>query len=178
LAQLRVLSLQNTQLNAFPDVICSLGSLRCLYIQKNKINALPPDIVKLEYLTDFNLSCNSLTVFPELVFMLLNLKYLDISNNNIGGEISMDITNLSYLQLINISYTKLNNLSSPIMKRMSNLIVVSTNDEMRRKDLYSPLTFGISQDEALTALSFIKGRANASIKKKEEENRISKSSAK
>ncbi|CAK8541234.1 unnamed protein product [Lathyrus sativus] len=140
----------NNLVGPFPTPIFKIHSLSFLDLSFNMFNgSLQLDkILKLRNLTDLNLSHNNISIdvnvsnvdfssIPKFKYLSLatcNLKFfpnflinqstltnLDLSNNQIEGEIPNWIWNLQDLQLFNLSHNFLSNLEGPFQNLTSKL---------------------------------------------------------
>lgn len=155
---LQVLSLANVGLDHIPLEISALIQLKRLYLQNNKISAVPEELRSLTSLTDINLRCNQLEgEFPAVILTLYQLAYINISGNDIT-EIPNDIIRLNTLTVLDVSNSRIESVKPEIIRRMPELIIVGASGS-RRRTIWSPDLYGISAEDEMELVSFIKGRA-------------------
>lgn len=85
LVNLQNLSIPLNKVRVLPNSICEMKSLRHLNARFNAIHGLPRGIGRLTHLEILNMSSNfnNLTELPESISNLINLRELDLSNNQI-----------------------------------------------------------------------------------------------
>lgn len=76
--KLQKLNLGRNKLQFFPLIICQLGSLEELYLDRNYISKIPDQISFLEHLSKLDLFANSIEQFGQGIYLLPNLKVLNI----------------------------------------------------------------------------------------------------
>ncbi|KAJ0240040.1 LRRNT_2 domain-containing protein [Hirschfeldia incana] len=109
LSSLFMLRLQSNSLDGqIPDNLCSVPNLHILDLSGNKISGPVPKC--MSNLTAIARGTTNFEVFQNLVFVVTRArKYQDIVNsinlsgNNLNGEIPAEILDLSYLRILNLS---------------------------------------------------------------------------
>lgn len=89
LINLELLDLRDNLLSELPESICALGKLTYLDLKTNELTSLPRCFEKMKTLTDLNLSMNpslKSDYYLTAVQQLSNLKYLDVSYNNLTKD--------------------------------------------------------------------------------------------
>ena len=100
-----------------------------LDLSRNSLQDLPRDLAwMMPELRVINLSNNRLRYIPEAVLGMRNLVSLDVSRNEIRGELSADISNLERLEVLNISDNQLTSLPASI-GRLTRLRVLLLGSE-------------------------------------------------
>lgn len=126
LANIKILSLSDNNLNSFPEscsnwkklerlnmrcnkfsqfpinTLESWTQLRYLYIGSNNMKALPEDIGCLVNLIEFDCSNNSISLIPTSIINCVQLKYLHLGNNKITSiqpEVFVALPEIKELQL-------------------------------------------------------------------------------
>ncbi|KAK4594651.1 hypothetical protein RGQ29_018369 [Quercus rubra] len=159
---LQSLSLSSCNITEFPYFLKSMENLNTLDLSNNQINGSVPTWfleVKMDSLSYLNLSLNSLARIGHLPWK--NLQILDlhsnllegplpvpplgiyffsVSRNNITGQISSSICNLSSLQYLDLSYNHLSNMIPPCLGNLSNYLI---DLDLKSKNLHGtiPSTF-------------------------------------
>ena len=107
LKSLSVLSLAHNNISGeIPAELCNCSELTVLSIRSNRVSGqIPPQISRLINLVDLDLGKNSLSgVIPPEISFLSKLQSLDLSGNNLSGTIPGGLFHLRYL---NVSYNDL-----------------------------------------------------------------------
>jgi leucine-rich repeat protein SHOC2 len=89
LKNLELLDLRDNLLSSLPESICSLTKLTYLDLKTNELASLPRCFDKMISITDLNLSMNptlKLEYYMTAIQAFPNLKYLDVSYNNLTKE--------------------------------------------------------------------------------------------
>jgi Leucine-rich repeat (LRR) protein len=111
-----------------PMSVFELRNLRSLILSWNNFNSsLQPNVIQnLINLSHLDLSHNNLGLassklktFPQFLINQSTLSYLDLSSNQIHGEIPNWIWNLPYLGSLNLSYNYLETLDLPLLNMSS-----------------------------------------------------------
>ncbi|KAJ4891667.1 disease resistance family protein / LRR family protein [Raphanus sativus] len=137
LSKLSSLFMLRLQSNSFdgqiPDSLCSVPNLHILDLSGNKISGPVPKCIS--NLTAIARGTTNFEVFQNLVFVVTRArKYQDIVNsinlsgNNINGEIPAEILDLSYLRILNLSR---NSIAGSIPGEISKLGRLETLDLSR-----------------------------------------------
>ncbi|KAG5382458.1 hypothetical protein IGI04_033928 [Brassica rapa subsp. trilocularis] len=109
------LYLSDCNITEFPEFIRDQRNLRFLYLSNNNIKGQVPDwLWRLQELQILDLSHNSQSGFdgslkavPGSHIEKLNLNYLDLSNNNIKGQVPDWLWRLQALQILDLSHNSL-----------------------------------------------------------------------
>ncbi|XP_071722162.1 receptor-like protein 6 [Rutidosis leptorrhynchoides] len=159
LPNLSILSLASSSSSELPIFLSYQSRLIWLDLSQNRIyGPIPPWFlnVSTSQLLFLNLSGNSITSITALNWsnlVTLDLRYNDIqgllplppksiksylvSNNNLSGEISPEICQLSYIHILDLSKNKLSGVIPPCLSNLSNtLSILSLNGN----DLYGRFT--------------------------------------
>ncbi|KAJ0601783.1 putative protein kinase RLK-Pelle-LRR-XI-1 family [Helianthus annuus] len=102
IVNLRVLDLSTNQLNAsIPNQITHLQKLEGLNIGDNNLDGpIPSNFSNLAQLTYLNLGMNSINgPIPLELAYLKNLEYVDLNNNTLVGSVHGNLSRLSYLDI-------------------------------------------------------------------------------
>jgi Leucine-rich repeat (LRR) protein len=113
------LDLSHNKLKTFPDFLRNLSSLSSLHLSNNQIyGEIPNWVWKLPNLSDLKLSYNFLVTLegpiPDFLRNQSSLERLDLSNNQIHGEIPNWVWKLPNLSDLKLSYNFLVTLEGPI----------------------------------------------------------------
>ncbi|KAG5382454.1 hypothetical protein IGI04_033924 [Brassica rapa subsp. trilocularis] len=111
----QTLYLSDCNITEFPEFIRDQRNLRFLYLSNNNIKGQVPDwLWRLQELQILDLSHNSQSGFdgslkavPGSHIEKLNLNYLDLSNNNIKGQVPDWLWRLQALQILDLSHNSL-----------------------------------------------------------------------
>ncbi|KAL6839531.1 hypothetical protein ACP4OV_030801 [Aristida adscensionis] len=129
LPNLSLLSLWQDQLSGqIPISLGNLSQLSELYLQENNLSGpIPPALGCCKNLEDLNLSCNRFHgCIPKQLFTLSSLSEgLDLSHNQLSGQIPLDIGGLINLGSLNISH---NQLSGQIPSTLGECMDLSQNN--------------------------------------------------
>ncbi|MFN8316114.1 MAG: hypothetical protein U0T32_06685 [Chitinophagales bacterium] len=96
LKNLELLDLRDNLLSDLPESICSLTKLTYLDLKTNELASLPRCFEKMNTLTDLNLSMNpslKSDYYMTAIQQFSNLKYIDLSYNNLTKEQLMPFLN-------------------------------------------------------------------------------------
>lgn len=88
-SSLETLSIDSSQIQAFPAEIGLLFGLKTLSMSENEIETIPASIGLLTNLNSLNLSKNKIRILPHILGTLKSLKTLDVSNNPLHSKDSM-----------------------------------------------------------------------------------------
>ena len=98
--QVKVLSLENQNIERFPIEILKLKNLTHLGLAQNKLSSFPREIRQLKNLTWLNLRENKFTTLPKEVLQLNKLKTLYLGWNKIS-RLPKEIRQLKNLEKLN-----------------------------------------------------------------------------
>ncbi|KAM3212262.1 hypothetical protein ACQJBY_065376 [Aegilops geniculata] len=119
LPNLFVLSLFKNKLSgSIPLSVGNLTQLSELYLQENNLSGpIPGALAGCKKLEQLNLSCNSFDGrIPKELFTLISLSQcLDLSHNQLSGQIPLEIGNLKNLGPLNISHNQLSGQIPPTL---------------------------------------------------------------
>ncbi|KAJ9693012.1 hypothetical protein PVL29_011927 [Vitis rotundifolia] len=119
LLEIRILLLRGNLFSGFiPNHLCYLvkylGPLSVVYNEKNEVEFATKnrrDSYKggiLEFMSGLDLSCNNLIgEIPHELGMLSSIRALNLSHNQLNGSIPKSFSNLSLIESLNLSYNKL-----------------------------------------------------------------------
>ncbi|UII27514.1 T9SS type A sorting domain-containing protein [Fulvivirga maritima] len=99
LSNLDQLVLSNNQLTDLPSSINNLTKLERLDVNRNQLSALPADMSNLTNLIQIDISENKLTEFPESIVGLRGLRQITANKNQMEGEIPEDVFRINRLRL-------------------------------------------------------------------------------
>ncbi|OAC99929.1 hypothetical protein MUCCIDRAFT_185157 [Mucor lusitanicus CBS 277.49] len=89
--------------NAITEIDASLadefGALKLLDFRDNKLSGLPESLCQLKNLTSIMMPYNNFEEIPNVLYQLPQLKELNLSHNQIKGNISMQHTTIEQLDL-------------------------------------------------------------------------------
>jgi len=133
LTKLEYLDLSSCNLinETLPLEIFKLNNLRILSLEDNLLEYIPEEIDSLKNLTSLSLAYNAIgQITNKSLFNLVNLRTLDLSNNNgdfdliqdelpLFGDIPNEILKLKNLMFINLTNTSLHT-SSPVIEQFIN----------------------------------------------------------
>ncbi|HYH56997.1 MAG TPA: leucine-rich repeat domain-containing protein, partial [Anseongella sp.] len=151
LTALETLILSHNGINSsIPDAFENLLQLKRLDLYMNGVTALPAGIGKLTNLTYLDLTTNDLRgdVLPRITG-LTQLQYLSFGNNELTGKIPPGLGNLTSLQVLNLSQ---NSLSGQLPGTLGNLTALTTLN-LRYNAFTGPVPVSLSQLTALTSLN-------------------------
>lgn len=125
---LEALYLQNNRFSgSLPASISSFRKLKHLAFSDNEITEIPDAVSGLSALEVFEGARNKLTAVPKVLWLLPALERLDISGNQIEGEIPKKLSevNLPKLKTLNLSKNKFTNFPASILRipRLQNLFL-------------------------------------------------------
>lgn len=107
LTQMEILNLAGNQITALPQQIGLCRQLQYLDISANQIEALPASIGDLSQLEQLYASACQITAIDESIYRLKTLQIIDLSSNQLSGELSPlwgSMTNLEMLILNNNNF--------------------------------------------------------------------------
>ncbi|XP_053967633.1 protein lap1 isoform X2 [Anastrepha ludens] len=116
---LRVLVVNNNNLESIPNAISALRQLQTLNLSRNSISTVPDNMKSCKNLTHLDLSCNNLRRLPNALSSLITLKelflnetYLEFLPANFGRLINLEVLELRLNNLITLprSMARLTNL--------------------------------------------------------------------
>uniref|UniRef100_A0A5B6ZKS7 Putative disease resistance protein RPM1-like n=1 Tax=Davidia involucrata TaxID=16924 RepID=A0A5B6ZKS7_DAVIN len=102
---LKVLDLQDSPLDKFPEDIVRLILLRYLSLRNTKIKTVPESIKMLSYLETLDLKQTRVTKLPERILLLHSLRHLLVTSHSVqgqGAEVSAGIGALTNLQKLSL----------------------------------------------------------------------------
>jgi hypothetical protein len=82
LTKLKELGLGHNRLRTIPN-LSTLNELTLLPIYSNRLESIGPWIGELKALEKFDISCNQIRELPPTVFLLPNLKYINVKKNQL-----------------------------------------------------------------------------------------------
>ncbi len=106
------LDLANKGITILPPVVTELR-LKLLRLQDNNLDSIPNAIGTIPTLTYLSLLRNNLTSLPESVGNLNHLKHLNLGYNGLT-ELPSSITNLTKLGYLSVAHNRLHGVSSPV----------------------------------------------------------------
>ena len=115
LKDLQILNLSKNEITTFPRNIKSLNNLACINLSKNKITEFEINENELLNLQELNLSFNNLNKIPSSIKNLKNIQEIDLSVNKIEN-ISKSITKLLNLNTLNLDHNKISNVDLDLTK--------------------------------------------------------------
>ncbi|NEO48162.1 MAG: leucine-rich repeat protein, partial [Moorea sp. SIO4A3] len=137
ISNLTELNLSNNQLNNLPESLGNISNLTELNVSGNKLNNLPESLGNISNLTELNLWNNQLTNLPKSLGNLSNLTKLNLWNNQLTN-LPESLGNLSNLTKLDLRYNQLSNLPESL-GNLANL----TKLDLRYNQLSSlPKSFG------------------------------------
>ncbi|XP_054746561.1 protein lap1 isoform X2 [Anastrepha obliqua] len=116
---LRVLVVNNNNLESIPNAISALRQLQTLNLSRNSISTVPDNMKSCKNLTNLDLSCNNLKRLPNALTSLITLKELFLNETcleflpaNFGRLINLEVLELRLNNLITLpkSMARLTNL--------------------------------------------------------------------
>uniref|UniRef100_A0A7N0VH49 NB-ARC domain-containing protein n=1 Tax=Kalanchoe fedtschenkoi TaxID=63787 RepID=A0A7N0VH49_KALFE len=87
---LKVLDLQGSSLEDFPEEICGLTLLRYLSLRDTKIKTIPKSIKKLVYIETLDLKQTQVRKLPNQILRLPNLRYLLVYLYDVENYVTFD----------------------------------------------------------------------------------------
>lgn len=112
----------------FPNELLHIQTLEAIKLRNNPLKNLPPDVSQLRNLKLLTLSyCQLKNEIPTCVYMLENLRHLDVSYNSIKF-ISKVITNLSNLKYFNIEGNEIEYLPSSMLHMSDHLETINVKN--------------------------------------------------
>lgn len=81
---LKILNLNNSDLDTLPECICGLIHVQKLGLYNNNLNTLPQCLSLLKNLKEIELVNNQFTVFPDILYQMHNLEYIGIARNMVS----------------------------------------------------------------------------------------------
>ena len=132
-----------------PENFSELDKLNTLSLSNNALDSIPPVIGEIEFLNVLNLSYNNLKgEIPDWIYTMENLFELDISNNNLVGELSYKIKNLKHLWRLEIG----NNSISGFLPDVWDQLPFLTNLDIALANISLPLPATLFELPDLTRL--------------------------
>ena len=107
------ISLYDSGLKSFPELICDLKTLEILILQNNLLTEIPESIKNLKFLKILNMEDNQIYKIPKTIGSLNHLKQLVLNNNNIEN-IPESIGKLISLEYLNLDMNKLDILPASV----------------------------------------------------------------
>nr|XP_027121461.1 receptor-like protein kinase [Coffea arabica] len=143
-----------------PPDLCFGNQLRKLNLGQNDFRgSIPPGVGSCSNLTRLILKQNHLTgIIPDFVENP-NLVYINLSSNNLSGEIPISLANLTKVTSIDLS---MNKLSGPIHPELGRLVELQAID-LSHNSLEGELPFQLSTCEKLSELEVSNNLLNGSI---------------
>ncbi|CAN6581515.1 unnamed protein product [Malus baccata var. baccata] len=102
-----------------PKSIFNIRGLETLTLSSNNFSAFPFNCPQLPNLMEIDLSHNSLRTFPVFLSNQTYVTYLDLSENQIQGQLPNWIWKLDSLDYLNVSYNALESLEGPFINPAS-----------------------------------------------------------
>ena len=115
LINLRLLDLENNNLQALPKELADLPFLEEVYASRNKLSSLPMGVSNMARLKIVDLAKNDFTEFPVELLRLKKLRLLDLSNNKIS-LIPSEIGNLKNLKTLLLRNNNIQDLPEEFFK--------------------------------------------------------------
>ena len=126
-ANLRVLDLSHTNLNAVPQKISSLADLESLNLSNNTISQNFGSLSSLSKLSELNLSGNQLTKIPSEIGLIASLRTLDVSNNRFSVNYSSVLSNLKNLEWLSLQRNEIASFPAEL-SQLKDLVHLNISD--------------------------------------------------
>ena len=108
------LDLSSNSIENFPEA--DLESLQYLDLSKNKLEAMPEKLKAMKMLKKFKLAHNNITSLKTELGEGQLIEEIDLSYNNLEGEIGFDFQKIRMIQRLNLSHNEIKSLNSTIIK--------------------------------------------------------------
>ncbi|CAJ2634015.1 unnamed protein product [Trifolium pratense] len=148
-----------------PPNLCFGKNLSELNMGSNQLQGVvPSDIGKCETLRRLFVGDNNFTGSLPKFESNLNLKYIDISKNNMGGSIPSSLGNCTNLTYINLSWNKFAGLVPSELGNLVNLVILDLSHNNLQGSLPLELSNCTKMDRFDVGFNFLNGSLPSSLR--------------
>ncbi|KAG6719137.1 hypothetical protein I3842_04G188300 [Carya illinoinensis] len=147
--------------NPEPVQFNGMASLTNLWLYLNNLEVVPTFITKCPKLIFLDLSANQIKgqIPVQLLIGLENLEYLNLTDNSFDGQVPAEIGNLTKLRHLRLGMNKLNGTIPGEIRLLSNLETLELNDNL----FQGPIPSSVGNLTMLLKLNLANAGLNSSI---------------